>query len=51
MELKYIETAVEGSEIYYYNTEGNRNSVVSQASYRMDMTRLEQYIYIKVAIL
>ena len=28
----YINTAVENSEIYYYNTEGDRNSVVSQVS-------------------
>ena len=31
----------EGSELYYYNTECDRNSVVSQASFRMDVTRLE----------
>ena len=37
--LRYIDTAVEGSELYFYNTEGNRNSVVSQVSCRMDVTR------------
>ena len=34
--LHYVDTAVEGSELYCYNTEGDRNSVVSQASCRMD---------------
>ena len=38
----YLDTAVEGSELYCYNTESDRNSVVSQASCRMDMTWLEQ---------
>ena len=33
---------IEGSELYCYNTEGDRNLVVSQASCRMDVTRLEQ---------
>jgi hypothetical protein len=28
----YVDTAVEGSELYCYNTEGDRNSIVSQAS-------------------
>ena len=41
----YVDTAVEGSELYCYNTEGDRNSVVSQASCRMDVTRLEQCAY------
>ena len=36
--LKYIDTAVEGSELYCYNTEGDRNSFVSQESCRMDVT-------------
>ena len=39
--LWYVDTAVEGSELYYYNTEGDRNSVVSQASCRTDDIRLE----------
>jgi hypothetical protein len=34
--LKYVDTAVEGCELYFYNTVGYRNSVVSQASCRMD---------------
>ena len=37
----YLDTAVEGSELYYYNTEGNRNSVLSQALCRMGWTLLE----------
>ena len=41
--------SVEGSELYFCNTEGNRNSVVSQASCRMDVTWLEQYAYLKIA--
>jgi hypothetical protein len=32
-------------------TEGGRKSVVSQASCRMDVTGLERYAYIKIAIL
>ena len=40
--FQYVNTAVEGSELYCYNTENDRNSVVSQASCRMDVTRLEQ---------
>jgi hypothetical protein len=34
----YLDTAVEGSQLYFYNTEGDRNSVVSQASYIIDLT-------------
>ena len=37
-------TPAEGCELYYNNTEGNRNSVVSQASCRMDVTRPENYL-------
>ena len=37
----HVDTVVEGSELYCYNTEGDRNSVVNQASCRMDVTRLE----------
>ena len=37
----YVDTAVEGSEMYCYNTEGDRNSVISQASFRMGCTLLE----------
>ena len=47
----YVETAVEGSEIYCCNTGGDRNSVVSQASCRMDVARLEQRAYINMAVL
>ena len=35
--LENVDIAVEGSELYCYNTEGDRNSVVSQASCRMDV--------------
>ena len=35
--LKYVDKAVKGSELYYYNTEGVRNSIVSLASCRMDV--------------
>ena len=34
----YIDTAVEDGELYCYNTEGDRNSVVSQTSCRLDVT-------------
>ena len=37
----YVDTAVEDSELCCYNTEGDRNSVVSQDSWRIDVTRLE----------
>ena len=47
----YVGTAVEGSELYCYNTEGDGNSVVSQASCRMNVTRLEHCAYIKKAVL
>ena len=40
--LQYVETPVDGSELYCYSTEDNRNSVTSQTSYRMDVTRLEK---------
>ena len=33
--------AIEGSELYCYNTESERNSVVSPASYRMGWALLE----------
>ena len=46
-----VDTAVENSELYCCNPEGDRNSVVSQTSYRIDVTRLEQRSYIKIAIL
>ena len=39
------------SEPYCYNIEGDRNSVVSQASCRMDVIRLEQPAYVKIAVL
>jgi hypothetical protein len=38
--LEYVNTEVEGSEAYCYNTEGDRNSVVSQESFRMDVIQL-----------
>ena len=37
-----VDNDVEGSELYCYNTEGEENSVVSQASCIMDVTLLEQ---------
>ena len=41
----YVYTAVEDSEFYCYNKEGDRNSIGSQALCRMDMTELEQRAY------
>jgi hypothetical protein len=35
----YVDTAVGDSELYCYVTEGYRNSILSQASCRMDETR------------
>ena len=49
--LQYVDTAVEGSEFYCYNTEGDRNSVVSQTSCRINVTQLEQSAYIKIAVM
>ena len=43
--LYHIDHAVQGSELFCYNTEDNRNSC------RIDVTRLEQCVYIKIAIL
>ena len=40
--LWYVDTAIEGGELYCYNMEGDRNSVVNHVSCRMDVTRLEQ---------
>ena len=37
----YVDTAVEDSELFCYNTEGIRNSVVIQVSYTMGWTLLE----------
>ena len=36
--LQYVDTAIESSEIYCYNTEGDRNSFISQASCRIEIT-------------
>ena len=36
--LEYVDAEVEGSELYCYNTEDDRNSGVSQASCRMNVT-------------
>ena len=47
----YVDTAVEGTELYCYNTKGDRNSIVSQVSCSMNVTRLEQRAYIKIAVL
>ena len=49
--MALVDNVVEGSELCYYNTEGNRNSVVSQASCRMDVTRLEQCAYSRLWML
>ena len=46
-----LDTAVEDTELYCFNTEGDRNPVISQGSCRMDVTRLEQGAYIKIAVL
>ena len=40
--FQYVDTTVEGSELYCHNTESDRNSVLSQASCIINMTRLEQ---------
>ena len=37
----YVDTAIEGSELYCYNTEDDRSPVASQASCRMEWTLLE----------
>ena len=39
--LYYIDTAIESSELYCYNTEGDIHSVVSQASCKMGRPLLE----------
>ena len=44
-------SGVEGSELYCFKTEGDRNSVITEVSCRMDVTRLEQRTYIRIAIL
>ena len=41
--LQYVDTAVKGNKLYCYNTKDDRNSVVSQASCKMDVTGLEQW--------
>jgi hypothetical protein len=41
--LYYVDIAVEGSELYSYSTDGDRHSVVSQASCGMDVTRLKYH--------
>ena len=49
--LSYIDSAVEGSYLYSYTTEGNRNLQLSQVLCRIDVTRLKQHAYIKIAVL
>ena len=49
--LWYVGPVVEVSDRYCCNTQGHRNAVVGQASCRMDVTRLEQRVYIKIAVL
>ena len=39
--MALVDTTIEDSVLYCFNTEGDRNSVVSQVSCRMDMTQLE----------
>jgi hypothetical protein len=34
----YVNTAVEGSDLYCYNSEGDRNSILSPVPCRMDVT-------------
>ena len=34
----YVDTAVKGSELYCYNTEGDRDLVVNQASFRINVS-------------
>jgi hypothetical protein len=36
----YVDTALKGSELYYYNAEGDITSVANQASFRMDVIRV-----------
>ena len=43
-DLQYIDTAIEGSELYCYNIEGDTNSVVGQVSYRMYETHIYKFI-------
>ena len=43
-DLQYIDTAIEGSELYCYNIEGDINSVANQASCRLDVTRIYKFI-------
>ena len=38
MALQYVDTAVEDNFLYCYNSNSDRNSVVSHVSYRMDVT-------------
>ena len=40
-DFQYAGIAVKDRELYCYSTDGNRNSVVSQASCRMAVTQLE----------
>ena len=47
----YVDTAIQGSKTYCYNTEVYTHSVVSLASLRMDVTRLGQRAYRKISIL
>ena len=39
--LQYVDTVMKGTELYCYNTEGDRNSVLSQGSGKMFVTKLE----------
>ena len=49
--LLYIDSTVEDNELCCYNTEGDRNSVVSQASWKMGWTLLELKVETVLTIL
>ena len=42
--LSYVDNAVGSSELYCYNIDGDRNSIVNQASCRMNMTLIYKFI-------
>ena len=45
LHFQYVDTSVEGSGLYCYNKECDKDSVVSHASSRMDVSRTEQRAY------
>ena len=44
LEVAYVDIAVKGCELFCYSTEGDRNSVVSQASCKIDVTSIYKFI-------